>query len=301
MGRLTAIVLGAAAGGGIPQWNCRCDVCRLAWSGDPRVKPRTQASLAVSADSEHWALLNASPDLRTQIQANPDLHPRGDKRGSPISAVLLTGAEIDQTAGLLNLRERSPFTLHATAATLAAVADNPMFSALAPDVVTRRAIVPGQRFPLVVGIEAELFLVPGKVPLYLEGDDPDTASESAANVGVEISDGSCRLVYVPGAAAITPAIRQRLDRADVVMFDGTVLTDDEMIRNGTGTKTGRRMGHMPLEGPDGSLAALAGLRARRILVHINNTNPILIDGSPERRRVEAAGWEVAEDGLKVVL
>jgi pyrroloquinoline quinone biosynthesis protein B len=301
MGRLTAVVLGAAAGGGIPQWNCRCEVCRLAWSGDPRVEPRTQASLAVSADNEHWALLNASPDLRAQIQTNPDLHPRSNKRGSPISAVLLTGAEIDQTAGLLNLRERSPFTLHATAATLAAVADNPMFGALASDVVTRRAIVPGQRFELLAGIEAELFLVPGKVPLYLEGDDPDTASESAANVGVEISGGAARLVYVPGAAAITPAIRQRLDGADVVMFDGTVLTDDEMIRTGTGTKTGRRMGHMPLEGPDGSLAALAGLRARRIFVHINNTNPILIDGSPERRRIEAAGWEVAEDGLKVVL
>src|SRR5581483_5469295 len=169
MGRLTAIVLGAAAGGGVPQWNCRCEVCQLAWSGDPRVKPRTQASLAVSADNEHWALLNASPDLRAQIAANPDLHPHdnkrdGGKRSSPISAVLLTGAEIDQTAGLLNLRERSPFTLHATAATLAALADNPMFGALAANVVTRRAIVPGQRFALVAGLEAELFLVPGKVP-----------------------------------------------------------------------------------------------------------------------------------------
>jgi pyrroloquinoline quinone biosynthesis protein B len=301
MGQLTAIVLGAAAGGGVPQWNCRCDVCRLAWSGDPRVKSRTQASLAVSADNEHWALLNASPDLRAQIQANPDLHPRGDKRGSPIGAVLLTGAEIDQTAGLLNLRERSAFTLHGTAASLAAIADNPMFSALAPDVVTRRALMPGQRFMLVSGIEAELFLVPGKVPLYLEGDDPDTASESAANVGVEIAAGAARLVYVPGAAAVTQAMRQRFEMADVVMFDGTMLTDDEMIRSGTGTKTGRRMGHMPLEGPEGSLTALAGLRARRILVHINNTNPILIDGSPERRRIESAGWEVAEDGLKVVL
>jgi pyrroloquinoline quinone biosynthesis protein B len=301
MGYLTAIVLGAAAGGGFPQWNCQCDVCRLAWSGDPRVKSRTQASLAVSADNEHWALLNASPDLRAQIQANPDLHPRGDKRGSPIGAVLLTGAEIDQTAGLLNLRECSPFILHGTAASLAAIADNPMFSALAPDMVTRRALMPGQRFSLASGIEAELFLVPGKVPLYLEGDDPDTASESAANVGVEIAAGAARLVYVPGAVAVTPAMRQRFEKADVVMFDGTVLTDDEMIRTGTGTKTGRRMGHMPLEGPEGSLTALAGLRARRILVHINNTNPILIDGSPERRRVEAAGWEVAEDGLKVVL
>jgi pyrroloquinoline quinone biosynthesis protein B len=302
MGRLTAIVLGAAAGGGIPQWNCRCDVCRLAWEGDPRVKPRTQASLAISADGEHWALLNASPDLRAQIQANPSLHPRSSaKRGSPITAVVLTGGEIDQTAGLLSLRERSPFTLHATAATLAAVSDNPMFGALAHDIVTRHAIVPGVRFSPVPGIDVELFIVPGKVPLYLEGDDPDTASESAANVGVEITSGTARIAYVPGAAAITPAVKQRLLSADVVMFDGTVLTDDEMIRAGTGSKTGRRMGHMPLDGAEGSLTALADLRGRRIFVHINNTNPVLIDGSPERMRVEAAGWEVAEDGLKVVL
>jgi pyrroloquinoline quinone biosynthesis protein B len=301
MGRLAAIVLGAAAGGGFPQWNCRCAVCRLAWAGDKRVKPSTQASLAVSADGERWILLNAAPDLRAQIQATKYLHPRGEARGSPIAAVVLTGAEIDQTAGLLSLRERSPFTLHGTAATLAAVADNPMFAALAPDVVSRRAVVPGQRFALGGGIEAELFIVPGKVPLYLEGDDPDTASESAANVGVEIFNGTSRLAFVPGAAAITPAVMQRLAHADVIFFDGTLFSDDEMIVTGTGSKTGRRMGHMPLDGPDGSLAALAGLRARRIFVHINNTNPILIDGSPERGRVVAAGWEIAEDGLEVKL
>jgi pyrroloquinoline quinone biosynthesis protein B len=299
--RLAAIVLGAAAGGGFPQWNCRCPVCRLAWAGDPRVKPRTQASLAVSADGERWILLNASPDLRAQIQANPRLHPRGTARGSPIAAVVLTGAEIDQTAGLLSLRERSPFALYATAATLAALADNPMFTALAAGVVTRRAVVPGERFALGGGLEAELFLVPGKVPLYLEGDDPDTASESAANVGVEIFHGASRLAYVPGAAAVTPAMRQRLERASVIFFDGTLFTDDEMIATCTGEKTGRRMGHMPLDGADGSLTALDGLRARRIFVHINNTNPILVEDSPERARVAAAGWDVAEDGLEVVL
>jgi pyrroloquinoline quinone biosynthesis protein B len=303
LSQLAAVVLGAAAGGGFPQWNCRCAVCRLAWAGDKRVKPRTQASLAVSADGEHWILLNASPDLRAQIQANQNLHPRGqapgNARGSPIAAVVLTGAEIDQTAGLLSLRERSPFTVHATAATLAAVADNPMFAALAPDVVARRAVVPGERFALGYGLEAELFIVPGKVPLYLEGDDPDTASESAANVGVEIFNGTSRLAFVPGAAAVTPAVMQRLARADVIFFDGTLFSDDEMIASGTGTKTGRRMGHMPLDGPDGSLVTLNGLRARRIFVHINNTNPILVEGSPERGRAVAAGWEIAEDGMEV--
>src|SRR3984885_851699 len=165
MGRLAAIVLGAAAGGGFPQWNCRCAVCRLAWAGDKRVKPRTQASLAVSADGEHWILLNASPDLRAQIQANQNLHPRGqghdNARGSPIAAVVLTGAEIDQTAGLLRLRERSPFTLYAPVPPWAAIADNPMFAALVPDVVARRAVFPGVRFALRGGIEAELFIVPG--------------------------------------------------------------------------------------------------------------------------------------------
>jgi len=297
---LTAIVLGAAAGGGFPQWYCNCDVCRLAWAGDKRVRARTQASLAVSPDRQRWTLLNASPDLRAQIQANPALHPR-DLRASPIASVVLTGAEIDQTAGLLSLRERSPFTIMATATTLAAVADNTMFGALAPDVVSRCAIFPGQRFKLAGGLEAELFMVPGKVPLYLEGENPETAEETAANVGVEITDGNKRLAYVPGAAAVTPALRQRLSRADVILFDGTLFTDDEMIRTGTGTKAGRRMGHMPIDGEGGSLGALQGLLARKIFVHINNTNPILVDGSTERRRVEAAGWEVAEDGMEIVL
>lgn len=298
---LTAIVLGAAAGGGFPQWNCNCDVCRLAWAGDARVRPRTQASVAVSRDGKRWTLLNASPDLRAQIQSNPKLHPRGGLRGSPIESVVLTGAEIDQAAGLLNLRERSPFTLIGTAATLATVADNPMFGALAPDVVKRRAIAPGERFDIGGGIEAELFLVPGKVPLYLEDDDPETATETAANVGIEITDGTSRIAYVPGAAAVPPALRERLIRADVILFDGTLFTDDEMIRTGTGVKTGRRMGHMPIDGPDGSIAALDGIPARRIFVHINNTNPILVDGSPERAVVEASGWEVAEDGMEIVL
>jgi pyrroloquinoline quinone biosynthesis protein B len=298
---LTAIVLGAAAGGGFPQWNCNCDVCRLAWAGDPRVRPRTQASLAVSADGQRWTLLNASPDLRAQIQTTAALHPRGGPRASPIETVVLTGAEIDQTAGLLSLRERAAFTLMATAATLHAVADNPMFGVLAPDVVSRRAISPGERVSLGGGLQAELFMVPGKAPLYLEGDDPQTAEESAANVGVEITDGGKRLAYVPGAAAMTAVLRSRLSRADAILFDGTLYNDDEMIRTGTGSKTGRRMGHMPIDGEGGALAALDGLSARKIFVHINNTNPVLVDGSPERRKVEAAGWEIAWDGMEIVL
>jgi len=301
MGCLTAIVLGAAAGGGYPQWNCRCAVCRLAWGGDPRVRARTQASLAVSADGARWTLLNASPDLRAQLAATSALHPRGKMRGSPIEAVVLTGGEIDQTVGLLSLRERQPFTLLATEQTLGALADNPMFGALAADVVTRRAVSPGTPFVLPGGLSAELFIVPGKVPLYLEQGAPESAVESGANVGVEITADDATLVFVPGAAAVTPALRERLARADVILFDGTLFTDDEMIASGTGEKTGRRMGHMPIDGADGSLAALTGLGKRRIYLHINNTNRILVDGSAERARVEAAGWEVAADGLEITL
>jgi pyrroloquinoline quinone biosynthesis protein B len=299
MGRLTAIVLGSAAGGAFPQWNCRCPVCQLAWAGDPRVKPRTQAGIAVSAAEGRWTLINASPDLAAQIRATPVLHPRGGVRGSPIEAVVLTGAEIDQIAGLLSLREGTPLALHATPVSHAAVAANAMFGAMGS--MTRRAVNPGERFMLPGEIEASLFMVPGKLPLYLEGDAPELDAESAANVGIELQHEGARLVFVPGAASVTDTMRERFARAGVVLFDGTLFSDDEMIRDGAGQKTGRRMGHMPIDGEGGSLQVLSGLSGRRIFIHINNTNPILIDGSPERRKVEAAGWQVATDGMEIVL
>ncbi len=171
---------------------------------------------------------------------------------------------------------------------------------LAADVVERHAVTLARPFT-VAGIEVELFAVPGKVPLYLESGEPATAEEGEANVGVELRAGGARLVFMPGTAQLNDPLMARLAKADVVMFDGTLFTDDEMIRNGSGKKTGRRMGHMPVDGADGSLAALSGLTARRIYIHINNTNPILVDGSPERRQVEAAGIEVAEDGMEIVL
>src|SRR3979411_2469706 len=195
MGRLTAIVLGAAGGGGFPQWNCRCGVCRLAWEGDPRVARSTQASLAVTTDERNFILLNASPDLREQIASTPALQPRDGVRGSPraaraqlgpppalqprdgvrgspIAAVVLTGAEIDQTAGLLALRERHAFAIHGSPETLRTGAANPMFHVLAPDLVARRPCAIGSPIRLADDLHAELFTVPGKVPLYLEGDAP---------------------------------------------------------------------------------------------------------------------------------
>ncbi len=301
MRRLTAIVLGSAAGGGFPQWNCRCPVCRLAWAGDRRVKPRTQASLAISANGEDWLLINASPDLPEQLRRSPALHPRGETRGSPIKAVLLTGGEIDQVAGLLSLRERQAFTLGASAETLAVLETNSVFGVLASGVVERRAIALGQSWALPGGLDAELFAVPGKLPLYLEGENPETMSEAAGTVGVEVSAGGARLIYIPGAAAVTPAMRERMARADVIFFDGTLFHDDEMIATNTGTKTGRRMGHMTIDGQGGSLSALQGLRGRCVYIHINNTNPILVEGSPEHAHVIGNGWEIAEDGLEYAL
>jgi pyrroloquinoline quinone biosynthesis protein B len=215
--------------------------------------------------------------------------------------VVLTGAEVDQTAGLLTMRERQSFTLFATGDTLAALADNPIFGVLAAGVVARKSVALDQVFALPGGLQAELFAVPGKVALYLENDTPALGAETEANIGVELSYAERRLLYVPGAAAVTAAMRERLARADVVLFDGTLFVDDEMIISNTGTKTGRRMGHMSLDGADGTIAALADVKARRILTHINNTNPVLIAGSAERRKVEAAGFEVAEDGMEIVL
>lgn len=296
---LTAVILGSAAGGGFPQWNCFCPVCQLAWGGDSRVKCRSQTSVAVSADGEIWVLLNASPDLRAQILATPALHPRLSVRNSPIASVILTGAEIDQTAGLFVLRERQPFELFATAETHALVANNPMFDALQRDIVSRRVIDLGDKFSPANGIEAELFAVPGKVPLYLE--DQDLADGTGVNVGVELRSDAARLAFVPAAAAIPPELKHRLANADVLLFDGTLYDDNEMIRNGSGAKTGRRMGHLPIAGPEGTLTGLANLPGRRILIHINNTNPILVEDSVERAHVMATGWEVAEDGLEIKL
>jgi pyrroloquinoline quinone biosynthesis protein B len=305
MPRLAAIVLGSAAGGGVPQWNCDCPVCRLARAGNKKVKARTQASLAVSGNRKDWILLNTSPDLRAQIAATPQLQPRNSSkpghRKSPISAVVLTGAEIDQVAGLLHLRECQPFKLFGTKKTLHILRANSIFEALAHDTVSRMIVKPKKPFKLPGGLEAELFKVPGKAPLYLEGKNPKTRAETETNVGIEIRAKSARLVFIPGVAALTKEIMKRAEKADVLFFDATLYSDDEMIRAKLGRKTGRRMGHIPISGDDGSLKALQNSAKRRIYVHINNTNPVLVDGSPERKRAEAAGFEIAEDGMKISL
>lgn len=295
------LVLGSAAGGGFPQWNCLCPVCRLAWSGDRRVKPRSQSSLAVSADGERWLLLNASPDLRQQIIASPPLHPRGAKRHSPIGAVFVTNADVDHLAGLLTLREQQSFALFGSQATLAQTGAG-IFGVLNKDLVARHAIALDTPADTGLGIWVTPFAVPGKVPLYLEGENVAVGAESEATVGVELSDGANGFFYVPGCAEINEGLIKRLAGAALVFFDGTSFTDDEMVNLGLSKKTAWRMGHVAMSGEKGSLERLASCAiGRKIYVHINNTNPVLIEDSSQRAAVERAGWDVAYDGMEICL
>lgn len=303
---LRAIVLGAGAGGGFPQWNSAGPGCQRARAGDPGAKPRSQASIAVSADGARWLLVNASPDLRAQIAATPALHPRPRPlRNSPIAAVALTGAEVDTIAGLLNLRERQPLRLYGALQSLAVLAENPIFGALNPEFVTREVMPLNQGFaPLdgqgrPLGLTIEAYPVPGKVPLFAEGaGDPGLAEDGEA-VGLAISAGGATLHYIPGCAMMTPALAGRLRGAACVLFDGTLYSDDEMIVAGAGPKTGRRMGHMPMTETVAAFAPLGVVR--RVFIHINNTNPTLLNDSPERAMLTAAGWDVAEDGMEMTL
>lgn len=299
---MQAIVLGSGAGGGVPQWNCRCPICAMARSGDRRVLPRTQSSLAVSADGDEWLLVNASPDIRQQLFDTPALHPREGLRHSPIRSVLLTNGDVDHVAGLLTLREGQPFRLHATRGILDSIAANRVFDVMAQGVVERTEIALDETFSPVPGLSVTLFPVPGKVPLWLEDGTPEIGAETESTVGAMIEAGPRRLAYVPGCARVTDGLKDRLSGVDALLFDGTVLADDDMIRAGVGTKTGWRMGHVPMTGEGGSVAALSEVPiGRKVFVHINNTNPVLVEDSPERRSVEAAGWVVAHDGLALSL
>ncbi len=304
---LRALVVGAAAGGGLPQWNCNAPNSAAYWRSGGSAPSASQSSLAVSGDGRDWALLNASPDIRAQIMARAALQPRAGAglRDTPIQAVLLTNADIDHIGGLLTLRERQAFDLFATEEVIRVLAANPIFDALDPALVPRRTVALEAPVELVPGIRATLFPVPGKVPLFLEAKGADARIRTdligEQTVGVALSDGAATVFYVPGCAAMTPELAERLRGAALVFFDGTLWTDDEMIAAGVGQKTGRRMGHMPISGPDGTIAAFAELGVRRkIFVHMNNTNPVWRDG-PERAEAAAAGWEIAHDGMEVSL
>jgi pyrroloquinoline quinone biosynthesis protein B len=298
---LTAVVLGAAAGGGFPQWNCGCSLCALARAGDSRVRPATQASVALSGDGENWVLVGASPDLRQQILQTAQLAPRRSGRHSPISGVVLIGGDVDAIAGLLVLRERQALTVFAPPEIMEMVSASRIFDVLDPTLVRRTVLAPMQPAPCGGGLTVTMLTMPGKVPLYMEGDRAAIEAAPGASYAARVQAHGRSVIVAPACADITDQVRDQLRDADLVFFDGTLFTDDEMIRAGLGPKTGRRMGHVAISGPDGALARLGDLANRRVFLHINNTNPILLAGSPERRTVEQAGFEVAYDGMEIRL
>lgn len=304
-------VLGSAAGGGFPQWNCNgrnsADVRR----GLPGLAPRTQASIAVSTDGRQWVLLNAAPDLRQQINDTPELHPepQGSPRNSPIKAVILTNGDVDAVAGLLTLREGQPFTIYGTARVLGVLASNTIFNVLDPKLVKRVTMELDRPFAVEgpagpVGIEVEAFPVPGKIALYLEDVTAGASlgTKDGDTVGLKVTDTARRhhFYFIPGCARLDDALRARLEGAPLLFFDGTLYTNDEMIAQGLLNKTGERIGHMNMSGKDGSLEQFAPLDVgRKIYIHINNSNPALRENSRERAAVEAAGWEVSYDGMEI--
>ena len=305
-------VLGAAAGGGYPQWNCNHPNSRRARRNDPAAPQRTQSSIAVSADGEDWCLFNASPDLRQQINDNDILHPKKDLRHSPIMGAALTNADVDHVAGLLNLRESQPLRIYATQRVLDVLRANTIFNVLNPKFVSREVMTLDEPLALrkpdggPMAIRVTPFAVPGKVALWLEdeskGKDFGSVDEDTIALYVEDTNNGRSFYYMPACARVTPELADRIRGAEMIFFDGTLWTDDEMIRDGVGVKTGQRMGHTSVSGKDGALAALEDLEIKRkIFIHINTTNPILFANSEERKTVEAAGWEVSYDGMDISL
>ncbi len=301
-------VLGAAAGGGLPQWNCGCPTCQAAREG--RIAPQSQSSIALSADGQRWLLLNASPDLRTQIQSAPCLHPRSNPRHSPIHAVVLTNADVDHIGGLLHMRESQPFHLYATHRVHQVLESNSIFRVLEPPYVERHAVqleTPWQPIDISgqsLGMRCRLFSVPGKVARYLEDQEKSnfgTVEEDTVAMEI-ISDSGRRFYYIPGCAEVHNGLKTRVESADALFFDGTLWDDQEMIRQQLGIKTGKRMGHISMSGETGSLCAWANVAIkRRVFIHINNTNPVWMPESPQRRYVAQAGWDIAHDGMEIEL
>lgn len=298
-----ARVLGSAAGGGFPQWNCACPGCRAVRDGSHPTRPRTQSSVAVSPDYRRWFLLNASPDIHAQIESFAPLHPRvgaGGPRVVPIEGVLLTDAELDHTLGVLLLREGRRLELHATEAVHRSLSD---VTALGRTLeafcaVEWREVVPGADVAVTEGLWYRAFDVPTSKPAR----SGEAGNGEGQVTGYRLTDehSGRALVYLPGVQELTPAMLAELDDCACLLVDGTCWTDDELIQLGVARKTARDMGHLAISGPGGSLEQLSRLPIeRKIYTHINNTNPILLEDAPERRMVEQQGMEVAVDGLEL--
>ena len=300
-------ILGSAAGGGFPQWNCACPNCRALRAGTFNGKPRTQAQIAISADGREWFLLGASPDLRAQIEATPELHPRDGLRQSPIAGAVLLNADIDHVLGLLLLRELQPLRVHATKSVRRILTkDNSMFAMLqrVPNQVQWIELQPGALFPLLnpsgedSGLHCRSLPLGTHFPAYVSPPRRSQLHPLEASLGliIESSSGK-RLGYMPAVPRFDESMLKHFDSCDVLLFDGTFWSEDELIQIQGSGQTANDMGHTPVSGASGSLSRLAQVRRpRKIYVHINNTNPMLNETGPEHRQVRESGWEVAEDG-----
>jgi len=303
-------ILGSAAGGGFPQWNCACANCCRLRAGKFPGKPRTQAQVAISPDNDVWFLLGASPDLRQQIEATPELHPRRGPRDSPIAGIVLASAELDHVVGLLHLREFQPFSVYATTAVTSILREqNTVFRMLtrAPEQVFWQSVQAGEGCQLKIpsgeesGIHCEVMGISLPFPSYV--CHPEKLSPQEATVGLVItSKEGHSLGYFPVVGCITEELRKVFERVDLLLFDGTFWSEDELIALVGSGQRAQDMGHVPVGGEAGSLRQLATLRpGRKLYIHINNTNPMLNESGPEYRAVRDAGWELAEDGWQVTL
>lgn len=300
-------ILGSGAGGGLPQWNCGCANCRDVRAGALGIRARTQDSVALSAERGHWVLCNCSPDVLRQIEAFSELHPKGP-RHSPISAVVLTNGDLDHVLGLFSLRESYPLAIYATEDVRRGLFEH---NALARTLqrferqVTHRRLVLGEETAILgvngeeTGLSVTAWPVRGKTPVHLEGVVPGTPEQ---NVGLWLRDTLGSVVAYVSAAAELSAVARRLEGVDVLLLDGTFWSSDELTRPGLSASRAEDMAHLPIGGQGGSLEWSSKLPAlRRIYTHVNNTNPVLVETSPERRAVEAHGWEVAWDGMEIEL
>ena len=247
-------------------------------------------------------MLNCSPDILEQIGKTRALQPKGATRHSPIKSIVLTNGDIDHIGGLLNLREKQPLAIWAGSKVLAQLQENPVFGVLDRQLVTFNEVHAKVGFSPLPGLDMEFFAVPGKVPLYREENNTPMISRDGNTFGLHLRDGMSHVSYVPGCADLDAQLLHDLQECQTLFFDGTLFTDQEMIESGTGQKTGRRMGHLPVSGADGSIAGLKSLNAaQRIFIHMNNTNPMLIDGSQQQAYAEQHGWRVGFDGMEFLV